>query len=59
MKSFTFFWLDGKREVLKGDFAADAAIKAGYGNGAFSALDFWAEGDNKDYKWINGEWIRS
>jgi len=51
MKNFTFYWLTGKREVLKGNDQADALNKAGYGQGAVRALDFWAHGDNNDYVW--------
>ena len=48
---YTFFWLDGKREVLEGNDQAHALNAAGYGNGALRALDFWAAGDNQDYLW--------
>ena len=44
---FTFFWLDGTREVLEGNSPADAANKAGYGAGAIHALDFWKPGKIK------------
>jgi len=51
MNIYTFYWLTSKREVLQGTDQADALNKAGYGNGAIRALDFWASGDNKDYFW--------
>jgi hypothetical protein len=51
MKTFTYYWLTGKREVLQGDDQADALNKAGYGQGAVRALDFWAHDDNNDYVW--------
>jgi len=54
MKKYTHYWLDGKREVVTGMDAADAMTKAGYGNGALRALDFWANGDCTDYVWNNG-----
>jgi hypothetical protein len=47
----TFFWLDGKREVLQGQTPEASLNAAGYGNGALRALDFWAAGDNQDYLW--------
>lgn len=50
-KTFTLFWLDGKREVLKGKDPADAFSKRGYGNGALKALDFYRDGDNNGYVW--------
>jgi hypothetical protein len=51
MKTFTLFWLDGKREIVQGDSYANAMTKAGYGNGTLPALDFHASGDSKDYVW--------
>ena len=56
MKTFTFYWLDGKRDVLIGSNSADALNRAGYGQGAISALDFWCEGDNQEYAFIAGHW---
>jgi hypothetical protein len=48
---FTFFWLDGKAEVLKGETAADALNRGGYGRGALAALDFHGKGNIlDDYK---------
>jgi len=57
---FTFFWLDGKREVLEGADSADALNRAGYGAGAVRALDFFAHGDNDNYVWDarTGGWER-
>lgn len=51
MKTWTFYWLTGEREVLKGKTAADALNRAGVGRGALPALDFHAEGDEDDYVW--------
>lgn len=51
MPKFTLFWLSGKREVIEGDGIASAMTKAGYGMGALRALDFFAEGDNKEYRY--------
>lgn len=51
LKEFTLFWLDGKREVIKGYGIQDAINTTGYGGGAIRALDFHAEGDNIDYQW--------
>ena len=53
---YTFYWLDGKRQVLPGSDAADALNRAGYGAGALRALDFHAKGDNDEYAWIDGRW---
>lgn len=56
MKTFTFFWLGGKRDVLPGETPEDAMNKAGYGQGALKALDFHAEGDNQQYEWSGNSW---
>jgi len=60
IKIFTFFWLDGKRDVLQGRNTADALNRAGYGQGAVAALDFWTNGDDHDYQWneANRKWIK-
>lgn len=51
MFSFTLYWLDGTREVIKGDSIANALRDAGYGGGALRALDFYAEGVDDKYVW--------
>jgi hypothetical protein len=49
---YSFFWLDGKSEVLKGVSVADAFCRGGYGGGAIKALDFTAHGDvTENYIW--------
>ena len=48
---FTVYWLGGKRQLITGDSIADAFTKAGYGNGALAAVDFYANGDDKEYTW--------
>ena len=58
MKMFTFYWLTGERDVSCGVDAADALTNAGYGAGAFLAIDFCTEGDNYDYEWRDGKWVR-
>jgi hypothetical protein len=58
MNKYTFFWLSGKREVLEGDTPANALNRAGYGQGAMAALDFYAEGDDTSYKWT-GRWEKA
>jgi hypothetical protein len=50
-REYTFFWLDGRHETLRGHDAADALSRAGYGGGAVGALDFYAEGRCGDYEW--------
>jgi hypothetical protein len=51
MKTYTFYWLTGDRETSQGLDIADAFRRAGYGGGAIAALDFHAEGDDRDYEW--------
>lgn len=57
-KQFTFFWKDGKRDVLKGINAALALKSAGYSGGAIAALDFYSEGDDDGYRWDGQKWIK-
>jgi len=47
MKTFKLFWLDGKTEKVKGNSIADAFTKAGYGNGALPALNYYEEIKNE------------
>lgn len=46
---FTLYWLDGKREVVKGSTISGACSSAGIGAGAIRALDFYIKGDNREY----------
>jgi len=57
LDEFTYFWLNGKREVFKGTDPVDALNKAGYGGGAVPALDFYDYGDNHDWEWDKKEKI--
>ena len=50
-KVFTIYWRDNKREVVCGTSVEDAFHKAGIGNGALPAVDFYAHGDNHEYEW--------
>lgn len=43
MKTFIFHWDGGKDETLQGESAADALNRAGYGQGAIRALDYFEE----------------
>lgn len=60
MKNFTFYWRDGKCEVLSGVTPTDALRNGGYRQGAVSALDFYSEGDTI-YNWDkeSREWTKS
>lgn len=58
-KIYTLFWRHGKTELVEGNDPADAMNKAGYGQGAVRALDFYSEGDKqKLYYWNSNlkEW---
>lgn len=70
IKKFTFYWLNGKKEVLKGESQIDALNKVGYGQGAIKALDFCSEGECDQYvwkfdetmkkdRWINKQYLES
>lgn len=55
-KTYTLFWLTGKSELVKGSDPSIAMTMAGYGAGALRALDFYAEGDQRnEYEWIDEE----
>ena len=43
MKKYILHWRDGKTETVEGDNPADAMTRAGYGNGALRALDYYEE----------------
>lgn len=43
MKKFTLYWLSGKTESVEGYDIADACRRAGIGNGALAALDYYKE----------------
>lgn len=42
-KYYKITWKDNKIEYLKGNSISDAFIKAGYSDGALSAIDSWEE----------------
>lgn len=48
---WTLFWRDGKRQVVHGSSFPDAMNKAGYGQGALAALDFYSRGDDHSWEW--------
>jgi len=43
MKRFKLHWLDGKIETVEGTDINDACMKAGLGQGAMRAMDYWEE----------------
>jgi hypothetical protein len=55
MRTWTFYWLTGQREVLVGANAADALNRAGYSAGALRALDFYSDGESDSYTWNAAE----
>ncbi len=55
MKTFTVFWLDGSKTVIKGDTIAEAFHVAGYGAGTLRAVDFYAAGEPTDYTFVKGQ----
>ena len=60
-KTFTIFWKDGDRTLLKGGATFDqAANNAGYGAGAVAAMDFYTEGDDQNYSWdvVQRRWLQ-
>lgn len=57
-KTFTIFWLSGNKEVVTGPTIEEAFSRAGYGGGAIRAIDFFSEGEDDQYSFINGEWTK-
>lgn len=55
-KEFTLYWLHGEKQVVKGTSIEDAFTRAGYGAGAIRAIDFYSNGNNTDYEYVNGNW---
>lgn len=51
MLEYTFYWKDGTKNVCRGNDVADALNRAGFGNGALRALDFWTTGNDSKYVW--------
>ncbi len=43
IKIFQLFWLDGNSKIIKGTCISEAFMRAGYGNGALKALDYYRE----------------
>lgn len=56
---FTLYWIDGKRNVIKGDTIDAAFAAAGYGGGSIAVLDFYEEGITESRWWSKSkrEWI--
>jgi hypothetical protein len=53
---FTLYFIGGKKEVVRGATIADACNKAGYGQGAISALDFYCKVGEGTYTYVDGNW---
>lgn len=52
MNTYTLFWSHGKSEIVTGSDLSIAMTLKGYSAGAVRALDFHAEGDQRDnYEW--------
>jgi len=56
---FTLYWCTGRRDVVSGRTPAEAMTLAGFGGGSIRALDFYADGDDTNYRWDEKtrEWI--
>lgn len=50
MPKFTLYWLDGRREAIKGDDPSHALNQAGLGIEDLDTLAFWAYGDDDSYR---------
>lgn len=58
--TYTLYWLDGVREVIRGDDIAQAFVNAGYGDGSLRAVDMWRWGNDTEYVWDKAKrvWVR-
>lgn len=58
-QKFTLYWRDGQRNVVRGRTISEAMNLAGYGGGTLGALDFYAKGEDSDYRWNapTREWV--
>lgn len=56
---FTLYWRTGQREIVQGRTIEEAMMLRGYGGGAVRALDFYAFGEDTEYKWVptTREWV--
>jgi len=54
-QKFTLYWRAGTRQVVQGRNISSAMTRAGCGNGALRALDFYASGDCDQYEWNAAE----
>lgn len=54
-KTFEFHWFDGKKEIGKGNTVAEAFTSLGYSLGAMSALDYFQEQENCEFKKITSK----
>lgn len=53
---FNLYWIGGKTEVVSGASINDAFAKAGYGQGALRALDFYCKVGEGNYTYVDGSW---
>lgn len=61
MNTYTIFWLTGDTQIVTGNKPQEAMNNAGIGAGALRAMDFYAEGDQRDnWEWDakNRTWIK-
>jgi hypothetical protein len=52
INTYTLYWGNGKREVLKGTDVIKALREAGYRAQDLRSLAFFTLGDNNDFMWI-------
>lgn len=59
-ETFTVWWKDGTRSVIKGPNIETAFTKAGYGAGAVAAVDWYDRGDVNTHYWCveTKNWMR-
>lgn len=55
-RCFTIYWRDGTKSKLEGPTVEQALTTAGYGGGATTAIDFYANDDDDSYEWVDHDW---
>ena len=60
MKTYIFYWRDGKISIGKGNTTEDAFTRLGYGAGAIRALDFHEQSETQNYTWDKEkhDWVK-
>lgn len=59
MNKFTFYWVNGCREVFQGTDVSDAFKYSGYSPKEAKRVAMAVKGDDHSYIWHNKSWIKN